>query len=416
MQDHPKSNAGLGGLRVVEVSRAVEGAYCARLLADAGAEVIMIEAPGDAGMARRLGPFPKDHPDHERSGLHTYLNSNKLGITLDLETAAGSRILEKLLAGSDVLVTDFPLQEIQRLKLGYEQQRATNPNLIACAITPFGMTGPNQAYRADDIVALSVGGLTAATPGFPDYVASREKEPPLRAETHAAGYISGAAGAVAILEALFARLLDERGRQVDVSQQEAVASTMIRDIASYSYAEIVSGRRTEEEQSGTAYAPNIYLPCKDGMIILITASEDAWKKLVKLMGGPAWAGDPAFKDSASRARNIRQLVPLLVGWTMTMTGEEFTRLTQANGLPCAHVLRIPEMVESRHVSEREALVDAQLGDSQCRMPGPPFRIKGMFGHRLDAAPRKGEHNHAVLCERLGYTNADLVRLHGIGVI
>jgi crotonobetainyl-CoA:carnitine CoA-transferase CaiB-like acyl-CoA transferase len=74
------------------------------------------------------------------------------------------------------------------------------------------------------------------------------------------------------------------------------------------------------------------------------------------------------------------------------------------------------MVESAHVSERGALVDAQVRDGRARMPGPPFRIEGMFGDRLQPAPRKGEHNHAVLCERLGYTDADLVRLHGIGVI
>src|SRR5262249_18655705 len=117
----------------------------------------------------------------------------------------------------------------------------------------------------------------------------------------------------------FARMLDGKGRQVDVSQQEAVASTMIRDVASYSYAGIVAGRRTEEEQSGTAYAPNVYLPCKDGMVVIVTASEQAWKTFVELMGSPEWCSHPDYRDTAARAKNINRLLTHLIEWTRTKT-------------------------------------------------------------------------------------------------
>ena len=153
------------------------------------------------------------------------------------------------------------------------------------------------------------------------------------------------------------------------SHQEAIASTMIRDIASYSYAGIVSGRRTEEEQSGTAYAPNVYLPCKDGMVVIVTASEDGWKKLVEVMGYPKWCSHEDFRDTASRAKNISSLLTNLVDWTKSKTGAEITRLTQSNGLPCAHVLRISEVVESDHARERAAFVELQIGGRMCRMPG-----------------------------------------------
>ena len=406
----------LHGVAVIELCGAVQGAYCARLLADAGAEVIKIEAPGGVDEARRLGPFPQDDLDTEHSGLHAYLNANKLGMTLDPGTSAGARILAALLAKSDVLVTDFAPAELERRQLTYEALRKDAPGLIACAITPFGMTGPNRDCQGNDLVSLSVGGLTAATPGFPDFVVSREAEGPLRPETHAAGFIAGAAGAVAVLEALFARLADAEGRQVDVSVQEAVASTMIRDIASYSYAGIVSGRRTEAEQSGTAYAPNIYLPCKGGMMVLITPSEEAWNKLVALMGHPAWAAADAFKDSAARALNIDVLVPHLTSWTMTMSGAKITRVTQAIGLPCAHVHTISAMVDADHVRERGSLVDIELGGSRCRMPAAPFRVEGLSGERRLAAPRKGEHNARILRERLGFSPAEVRRLRAAGVV
>lgn len=412
---NPAAMPGLQGLTVLEVSRFVEGAYCARLLGDAGAEVVKIEPP-EGDPTRKLGPFRNDLPDENESGLFHYLNTNKRAITLNLETASGQRLFHRLLRNADILVSDYAPVELENVGLLYEQAAEHNRRVIACSITPFGLTGPYRDSRADDIVVLSLGGITAATPGFPDYVTSREEERPLRANTYAAGMISGATAASAILVGLFARMLDGEGRQVDVSQQEAVASTMIRDIASYSYAGIVSGRRTEEEQSGTAYAPNVYLPCKDGMVVIVTASEAAWKTFVGLMGSPEWSSHPDFRDTATRAKNINRLITHLVEWTKSKTGAEITSLTQSNGLPCAHVLRIPELVNSDHARERNAFVPVELDGQTCRMPGPPFRIGGLFREAQRKAPVKGQDNGLIYCEELGLATSELARLRGIGVI
>ncbi len=406
---------GLQGISVIEVTRGIEGAYAARLLADAGADVIKIEPP-EGDVARRLGPFPDGLSDDNASGLFHYLNANKSAVALNLHSQAGQSIFERLLKTADILISDYAPAELDALGLIYEKAKTHNAALIACAVTPFGLTGPYRDDKADDIVVLSLGGITAATPGFPDYVVSREKERPLRAQAYTAGIISGAVAAAAVLTALFARLLDGDGRQVDVSQQEAVASTMIRDIASFSYAGIVSGRRTEEEQSGTAYAPNVYLPCQDGMVVIVCASEEGWKKLVEIMGSPAWASHEDYRDSAARARNINSLLGHLLGWTKSKTGAEITEITQSNGLPCAHVLKIAEVVNSNHARERGAFVDVKIGDRICRMPAPPFRIAGVFGENPRAAPAKGQDNVSIFCHRLGIKPSELETLHGMGVI
>jgi CoA:oxalate CoA-transferase len=411
----PKGLSGLQGLGVLEVSRSVEGAYCARLLADAGADVIKIETP-EGDPARRLGPFPGGTPDEDNSGLFHYLNTNKRAISLNLHTAYGQQLFYRLLKTADILVTDYSPSEQKKLDLLYEQVKAHNPKTVVCSVTPFGLTGPYRDNKADDIVTLSMGGVTAATPGFPDYVVSRENERPLRAQTYTAGIISGASAAGAVLVALFARLFDGEGRQVDVSQQEAVASTMIRDVASYSYAGIVSGRRTEEEQSGTAYAPNVYLPCKDGMVVIVTASEAAWKTFVELMGSPDWCKHPDFRDTAGRAKNINSLLAHLVKWTKGKTGAEITDLTQSNGLPCAHVLRIPELVDSDHARSRAAFVDLEMGGRHGRMPGPPLRIDGIFGQECRKAPMKCQDNESIYTGELGLEPDALVKLRGMGVI
>ena len=404
------------GLTVTEVSRGVEGAYCARLLADAGAQVIKIETPDGDDFTRRAGPFPNGEPDANASGLFHYLNAGKQAVSLNLDAGAGREIFKKLLLTTDILITDSFPSELDGIGLGHARRLELNNKLIDCVITPFGLTGPYHDMRGDDIVILSLGGMTGATPRFPDYVVSREKERPLRAEGYAAAIISGAAAAASILTALFARMMDGKGRQIDLSQMEAVASTMIRDVASYSYAGIVSGRRTEEEQSGTAYAPNIYLPCKDGMVVLVTASEEAWKRFVEIMGSPAWAKSPEFKDTAARATNINSLVPKLIEWTSTQTGAEITEITQSNGLPCAHVLRIPELVDSQHVKERNALIDIAVGNRPARMPGPPFRIDGVFGNAPGPVPNKGEHNLPILRDLLKYTDAEIAELRAVGAI
>ena len=411
----PAGLPGLQGLTVLEISRFVEGAYCARLLGDAGAEVIKVEHP-DGDVTRTLGPFRNAVTDENNSGLFHYLNTNKRGITLNVETNTGRQLFQRLLEKADILISDYAPSELEKFGLLYDKVKEHNPLIIACAVTPFGLTGPYRDKKADDIVVLSLGGMTAATPGFPDYVTSRENERPLRAQTYAAGIISGATAAAAVLVALFARVLDGEGRQVDVSQQEAVASTMIRDVDSYSYAGIVSGRRTEEEQSGTAYAPNVYLPCKDGMVVIVTASEAAWKTFVDLMGSPEWCGHPDYRDTAARAKNINSLLTHLVKWTKTKTGAEITELTQSSGLPCAHVLRIPELVNSDHAREREAFVPVKLGGQPCRMPGPPFRIEGVFGQARREAPRKGQDNTSIYAEELGIPTAELANLREMGVI
>src|ERR1700722_5803624 len=134
-------------LKVVELCDFVAGPYCARLLADFGAEVIKIEPPGVGDQARGRGPFLGDDPDAEKSGMFLYLNTDKLGITLDLETAEGRTIFKRLVADIDVLIEDRPPGEMARLGLDYASLKQLNPNLIMTSITPFGQDGPYCDYK-----------------------------------------------------------------------------------------------------------------------------------------------------------------------------------------------------------------------------------------------------------------------------
>ncbi|MCH8971976.1 MAG: CoA transferase [Acidobacteria bacterium] len=181
----------LQGLRVVELGESVSAPYCAKLLADMGAEVVKIERPGVGDQAREYGPFLNDQPHHERSGLFLYLNTNKQGVTLDLETPTGQEILGGLLAQSQVFVHNLHPTEMDRLGVDYENLRTHNGQLVMASITPFGLTGPYRDYKAYDINLAAAGGICEGL-GSPD----RE---PLTFGTPEVGYFAAMAAATFLI-------------------------------------------------------------------------------------------------------------------------------------------------------------------------------------------------------------------------
>ena len=138
----------LKDLNIVEYSHFVSGPYCGKLLADMGANVIKIEAPGIGEEARRRGPYPDDVPNPEKSGLFQYLNSNKLGITLDLEREDGNRIFGELISKADMFIENNSPQLISKLEISFQHLQKINPRLIMASITPFGQTGRYKDFKA----------------------------------------------------------------------------------------------------------------------------------------------------------------------------------------------------------------------------------------------------------------------------
>ncbi|MFA5368314.1 MAG: CoA transferase, partial [Dehalococcoidia bacterium] len=142
------TNTALGGLKVLEFAQFVSGPYCAKLLADMGAEVIKIEPPIVGDSARKREPFLDDVPGLERSGFFLFLNTSKLGITLDPDTATGRDIFLRLVAYCDVLIEDNPPSFMKERGLDYENLSKINPRLVMTSITPFGQSGPYRDYKA----------------------------------------------------------------------------------------------------------------------------------------------------------------------------------------------------------------------------------------------------------------------------
>ena len=211
--------AALAGVRVLEYTEIASASFCARLLGDAGADVVKVESPaGDPH--RQYGPFPDGQPDPDWSGMFLYLNANKRGMTLDLAESRQKAAFEDLVSKADMLVVGGQSAEINRQGLRREALQHLNPSLIVSAITPFGLSGPNSAFVGDELTALASGGLSFGTPGIPDGVQDPAQEPPLRANAPIAELMTGVLGSAACVAALLARQFSGQGCEIDLSLQE----------------------------------------------------------------------------------------------------------------------------------------------------------------------------------------------------
>ncbi len=399
----------LSDLKVVEYADFISGPYCAKLMADLGAEVIKVEEPGVGDKARRSGPFLDDIPHPERSGLFLYLNTNKLGVTLNLRTPAGVKIFKELIKEADILVENNPPSVMKELGLTYHTLKEINPRLIMTSITPFGQSGPYRDYKASDLVSIHMGGIGYVTPWM---VNDPEKEPPLKGGGRQADFLAGVSAALVTMAAVYARQWSGLGQHIDLSEHEAVACILGRDIAAYSL-EKVLWDRTKAPVAGAVSL----LPCKDGYIQLHPREDRQWLQFVEIMGNPEWAKDERFKTAESRSNNWNSLVPLIWEWTKERTKEEIYHACQAKRIACGPVNSMDEVFRSPQLEAREFFVEINHPETgKLRFPRGPYKFSETPWRLARPAPLLGEHNEEVFSKRLGHSSEELVRMREAGII
>ncbi len=393
------TQSALAGVRVVECTGMASASFCARLLADAGADVVKVEPP-DGDPYRHRGPFPDGQPDPDWSGMFLYLNTNKRGVKLDLQNEAHKATFDAIVAGADILVVGGQSADIERQGLRRETLQNLNPGLIVAAITPFGLSGPNSSFVGDELTAVAAGGLSFATPGVPDGVQDPASEPPLTANTPLAELMTGVLGSAACVAALLSRQFSGQGCEIDLSLQEGVAAVMPYELAHAAYHE-----PKKREMLGFALMPNVYLPCKDGYVVLMAVLEGHWRNLMEAAGNPEWGELEVFGNARERGRNWDALEPLLLEWTMSRTGEEIARLAQERGVPCFPAYTVGQMMESDHVRERAFLRDLNSPQgTRFSLPGHPIRMSATPWRSFRPAPRLGQHTAEVMQDWLGWTD------------
>ena len=391
----------LAGVKVVEYAETASASFCARLLGDAGADVVKVEPPG-GDRHRRHGPFPDGHPDPDWSGMFLYMNANKRGVGIDLQDPVQKIAFDALLAKADILVVGGQSADITQQGLRREALLHLNPGLIVAAITPFGLSGPNSGYVGDELTAVAAGGLSFGTPGVPDGVHDPATEPPLTANTPLAELMTGVLGSAACVAALLARQFTGQGCEIDLSLQEGVAAVMPYELAHAAYDE--AKRR---ELLGFALMPNVYMPCKDGYVVIMAVLDGHWRNLMEAAGNPDWADLEVFATARERARNWDALEPLMLEWTMSHTGEEIAHLAQELGVPCFPAYTVGQMMKSPHVAERAFMQEfTSPGGRGFMLPGHPIRMSATPWRSFRPAPRLGQQTVEVLREWLGWPEGE----------
>jgi crotonobetainyl-CoA:carnitine CoA-transferase CaiB-like acyl-CoA transferase len=208
----------LSVLRVLDLSEGVAGAFCTKLLAGFGAEVIKVEQPGAGDPLRRHGPFPDDLPHREKGALFLYLNTGKKSITLDIAQRTGALLFRRLAEEAEVVVEGLPPGHLARLGLAYESLARIKPRLVMTSVTPFGQDGPYSGYKATNLTAFAAGGQMAVT-GEPD----RE---PLKDGGYQAEYQAGLHAFAATAVAAFSADATEVGQHIDIAAVECLATAL----------------------------------------------------------------------------------------------------------------------------------------------------------------------------------------------
>ena len=159
----------LSDVRVLELSNGPSGSFCAKLLADQGADTIKVEPPGWGDQARHEPPFIGDEPHPDRSTIFLAFNTNKRGITLDVEQIAGRDLLLRLAKTADVIIECYPPGHLSNLGIGYDLLKEANPKVIVLSVTYFGQEGPYAGWQGNDLVAQAMGGFLYAVTGSADH-------------------------------------------------------------------------------------------------------------------------------------------------------------------------------------------------------------------------------------------------------
>ncbi len=404
----------LSGLKIVELSERVAGPFCTKVMADMGAEVIKIEQPGTGDVARTRGPFPDDEPHPDRSALFLYLNTNKIGISLDITKPQGVALFRDLVKEADILVETQTPGFLDSLGVGYESLHHSAPQLIVTSISPFGQTGPYKEYKAYNLNTFHAGVVGYETPF--NYVTDPENEPPIKAGGQQADMLTAWTAASATMSAVFQRDLSGEGQHVDISEVEAVAHMIRPNTALYSH-EPPDGPNRSRFLRRTKWGLAYVFPCQDGHIALLALTDQHWESLKVLMGRPEWADSELFATLLSRFQNIDALDVSVAAWIADQKRDELAREGQELHIPVFPVRDMQEVVESEQYRERGFLVDIDHpATGPLTYPGAPFKFSATPWQVRSPAPQLGQHNAEVYGERLGLSAERIEQLRQHGVI
>jgi benzylsuccinate CoA-transferase BbsE subunit len=383
-----------------------KASFCSKFLGYMGARVIKIEQPG-GDPSRNIGPFIHGIPHPEKSLFFWYHNTNKLGITLNLDHSAGRDIFGKLVRSADIVVETFPPGYLRDIGLDFESLCTINRRIILVSVTGYGQDGPRSNLPSCDLIASAMGGQM--------YVSGAPSTPPLKPFGEQSYYIASLTAVIGILLALRERRRNARGEHIDISLQEATISTLEHVMIRYFHEYEIP------ERTGSLTWNNEFciVPCKDGFILITLFRQ--WESLVEWLESEGMADDlldERWNDEQYRLSHLDHIVAVMKRWAQTHTKEELFQMGQGMGFPWAPVSGLREVAESPQLRERGFFVpiDHPELDTTILYPRLPYICTPPMNMKQRRAPLIGEDTARVLQGELGLSNKELQRLARQGTI
>ena len=395
------SDGPLAGYRVLDLGSTVAGPFCARLLADFGAEVIKVEdLAGDP--LRSLGETFRG-----KSLYATTLLRNKRIISINLRSKDGQDIVRKLVPHFDIVVENFRPGMLEKWGLGYEDLRKLRPDLIMTRISGFGQTGPMSQRPGYGVIGEAMSGLREMI-GDPD-------RPPSRVGLPLTDYITAIYAAFGTAMAVIARESTGEGQCVDAALYEAAFSLMEASVPAFEKTGKLPRRAGARLPNS---APNSLYPTRDGKFIHIAALADqVYRRLCKAMGQPELGADPRFAEQATRARHVEEIDAIVEAWTRSHDLEQIEEILGAEDVPASRIFTMEDIFASEHYRFRKMLLDVPDEDlGSVKLPGIVPKLSRTPGQVRWSGHRNGQDSHAILREYLNLDDAEIERLLGTGVI
>jgi formyl-CoA transferase len=385
----------------LELGQLIAGPFAGKTLADFGADVVKIEAPG-AGDPLRKWRLLKDGT----SVWWQVQSRSKRSLALDLRTPQGQDIVRRLAAESDVLIENFRPGAMEAWGLGPDELQAINPRLIMLRISGYGQTGPYRNRPGFGVVAEAMGGLRHLT-GEPGRV-------PVRVGISLGDTLAALHGVIGILLALQHRHATGEGQVIDVALYEAVFNCMESLLPEYSAFGAVRG------PAGSALpgiAPtNAYL-CSDGGYALIAGNGDSiFRRLMSLIGQDELGNDPSLADNAGRVARVAELDQVIGEWTLQRSVDEVLAALDAASVPAGRIYTIEDIAKDPHYQARGMLEKVRMDDgTELSVPGVVPKLSRSPGSRDRVAPRLGQDTEKVLRE-VGLSDGQIHQLIERGIV
>jgi crotonobetainyl-CoA:carnitine CoA-transferase CaiB-like acyl-CoA transferase len=393
----------LDGTRIVDVTQMISGPLATMILADQGADVVKVEPPGRGDLVRGIGPG--------RAGLAPIFvtaNRNKRSVAIDLKTAAGVALVERLVAGADVFVQNFRPGAAQRMGLGEAALRRVRPDLVYVSISGFGESGPYAHKRVYDPVIQAMSGLAFIQ-------GDRETGRPRMVRTIVPDKLTAMTAAQAITAALLARARRGEGQHVRLSMLDAMVSFLWPEgMARYTYR-----RDAEEEEDSGGRAKQVrdlVFETADGYITAGTVSDGEWRAFARAVGHPEWADDARFETPTARIANWDERLELMQEALRGRTCAEWLKILDDAEVPCGPINSRRDLLSDPQIAANGLIVeDDHPHAGPIRQTRPAARFDGTPATLRRHAPLLGEHTDEILHE-VGLAPEEVAELRQAGVV